>query len=327
MINLDTAKFCIWGYKNVNAQQEYRTFSHIFAAFYRALEAMGKKVIWLDGQDNLADIDFSNTFFISMDEVVVREAKRLPRRQDCFYAVHNGDQRVRNALGDLDLLSYGVHVRTRASLDPRVPEPQPLTTRVDLAPDTPFFPESNVVTFFWASDLLPQEIEKNKPSQVFNKNSQVVNWVASVWQGAEGQFREFERACHESGIRTEWYGYGRRGVVSIEEHARLIRDSYIAPALVSQDQYNVGYLPCRIFKNISYGQYGVTNSEFVNDVFDGRLICNRDSRQLFYDAREKLPNVLLTDLHSLMDYVAQNHTFLNRVDALLKAARLVLENK
>ena len=312
MINLDTAKFCIWGFKNT-----YHTHGHIHAGFQRALEATGRKVIWVDAKSDLSGIDFGNTFFITQNDVVKNEVERMPLRKDCFYAVHNGLQGGREKFDELDWLNFSMRLRRN-----------PTAGSILLAPEVPLFVKDRVVEFFWGTDLLPWEIEKNKPSQVFNSSSRVVNFVVSAWQGAQQDFNRFQTACEENGIAVEWYGLARKGgIVSIEENARLIKESYLAPSLVSEEQNRMGYIPCRIFKHFSYGQYGLTNSEAVNTIFDGRLICNQDAHQLFYDARTKLPSIPLKDLHALMDYVAANHTYLNRVDVLLKSARLILENK
>jgi|SRR5271157_36622 len=313
MINLNTCKFCLWGFKN-----SYHTYGHVHEAYYRTLKAIGKEVFWIDSETDIRNIDFSNTFFLTQNDVLSRDIDSIPLRKDCFYAVHNSIQGGRDRFDNLDWMAFGNYLRKNPHRGP---------VELLLAPDTPFYWDSKTVDFFFATNLLPNEIQANKPSRVFRSDSRVVNWVASSWQGATQEMAQFRRACSENQIAVEWYGQGKKGIVSVEENVRLIQESYIAPALVSPEQYKMGYLPCRIFKNISYGQYGVVNSEFINDVFDGKLICNQDCYRLFYDARERLPGIQLADLHSLMDYVAENHTYLNRFDALLKAARLVLENK
>ena len=47
---------------------------------------------------------------------------------------------------------------------------------------------------------------------------------------------------------------------------KIIANSEIAPAIVGSWQKEHEYVPCRIFKNISYGKLGMTNSEIVNPV-------------------------------------------------------------
>ena len=294
MIDLSKQKFCVWGFKN----PPYDTFRHIHEAFYRALKFLGKNVSWLDARDDISGIDFSNTFFITQNNAVMREVGSIPLREDCFYAVHNNIQGGRERFERLDVLPYGVRLAG-------IPE---------------FDPNGLSVNIPWATDLLPHEIEANKPSTVFQSRSKVVNYVGSVWSVNRKEIDAFANACFDNGINFSQV----QGGVSIEDNVRLIRESYMAPAIVGSG-HPVGYLPCRIFKNISYGQFGVTNSSYVNDLFEGRLVYNSDTYGLFFDARERLAKTPLSELHSLMDYVAKNHTYLNRIDTLIHGARMILE--
>ena len=294
MIDLSRQKFCVWGFKN----PPYDTFRHIHEAFYRALKFLGKNVSWLDARDDISGIDFSNTFFITQNNAVMREVGSIPLREDCFYAVHNNIQGGRERFERLDVLPYGVRLAG-------IPE---------------FDPNGLSVNIPWATDLLPHEIEANKPSTVFQSRSKVVNYVGSVWSVNRKEIDAFANACFDNGINFSQV----QGGVSIEDNVRLIRESYMAPAIVGSG-HPVGYLPCRIFKNISYGQFGVTNSSYVNDLFEGRLVYNSDPYGLCFDARERLAKTPLSELHSLMDYVAKNHTYLNRIDTLIHGARMILE--
>jgi hypothetical protein len=113
----------------------------------------------------------------------------------------------------------------------------------------------------------------------------------------------------------------------VEENVRLIQASYMAPAISDKLHARIGYIPCRVFKNISYGQVPLTNNKFANDFFQGRLIHNPDVRQLFFDGREQLAKYELKTLHNLMNEVAEKYTYLNKVDVLLQAAKLVQESR
>src|SRR5208282_616440 len=296
MLNLETCKFVVWGFKNT-----YNTFGHIHEAFYRALKFMRRDVQWLDHLDDISSVDFSNTFFISMEQGVVG----MPRRQDCFYALHNMEQQSREITSGLAFLNYGLHTDTTEN-------PSNL---VELAADTFFLPPTGL-RFRWGTDLLPEEIHANKPVRVFRSESRESHFIGSNVP----ELLPFANACRSNGISFE-----HQSNVSIEDNIRLIQKSYIAPAINVRYQTEVGYIPCRIFKNISYGQMGVTNSKAVNDFFRGRLIYNPDPEKLFYQAQEQLPEVSLDILHQLMDEVAEKHTYLNKIDALLKAAKMVQE--
>jgi hypothetical protein len=300
MINLDTCKFCLWGLRNSG----YDTFMHIYEAFERALKFMGRDVIWVDAGSNISGIDFSNTFFITLDTVVDREINSIPLRKDCFYAAHNGVMGHRDRFDGLKLLTFGM-------LFHQMGDKRFETTVLD-----------NRIEFFWATNLLPHEIIV--PNRVFRSESRVINYVSSAWNSASQEISDFGKTCSENGIEFRRIGGGFTGAVSIPENVRLVRESYMAPALSSQYQIQVGHTPCRIFKNISYGQFGITNSPVVNDIFDGELIYDPDPKALFYKAKSELAQKSLDKLLHLMDVVSTKHTYLNRIDSLMNAARDML---
>jgi len=309
MFNIETCKWVIWG-----AKTPYNTFGHIHEAFLRALKHMGKDAQWLEYDEDTSKTDFSNTLFLTMNCVL----RGLPQRKDCFYICHNvfGDKNYPYFDG-LKLLGTGVHITSNIySKDVQI-----------LGSDIYFEPDNRSIQMRWGTDLLPHEIEANKPTRVFNEDSLLVNYIGTVDYQKEGPMKDFIRACHENGRLFNTYGGFNGGPqVSIEQHVRLIQNSYMAPAFQGLDQVRTGYVSCRLFKNISAGQFGITHSPFANEIFGGRLICNTDTYRLFFEARERLQSTPLKELHDLMDDVARNHTYLNKVNALITAVR-TLENR
>jgi hypothetical protein len=315
MINLKTCNWVVWGFKN-----NYNTFGHVHEAFFRALKFRfpDRQVLWIDSESDTSKVDFSNTIFLTVD---VASPLGLPKRADCLYAVHNIDKKYKDYLVGLDVLNYGVY----SSMTD-------LGSHVKLFEDDAFYSSQPwesfaSVMFRWGTDLLPHEIEANKPNRVFRSDSRVITYVGSVGGYYDTGINPFKRACGESGIYFQTvggYGNSHKPGISVEENIRLIQESYIAPAICPPYQVQMGYAPCRIFKNISYGQYGVTNSAHVNELFGNRLICNSDTYKLFYDAKDQLPQIGLKQLHALMDEVAEKHTYLNKIDALLHAAYIML---
>jgi len=91
----------------------------------------------------------------------------------------------------------------------------------------------------------------------------------------------------------------------------------LAPAIQGAWQCKVGYIPCRIFKNISYGAIGITNSKAVYDLFGGKIVYNEDTYQLCYDALDTIKNMDINELYELMDFVKEKHTYINRINYLL----------
>jgi spore maturation protein CgeB len=101
----------------------------------------------------------------------------------------------------------------------------------------------------------------------------------------------------------------------------------MAPAIQGDWQCRQGYIPCRIFKNISYGQFGITNSKTVYELFGENIIYNSDTYQLFIDAKKYIQSASLEDLYKQMDFVRDNHTYINRINSLLTLATMVYKNK
>ena len=122
-------------------------------------------------------------------------------------------------------------------------------------------------------------------------------------------------------IKFEKYGgsfnKNSNKIKSYEENKKLIRDSIISPALQTSWQVDHGYIPCRIFKNISYGKMGMTNNRHVQELFDNELIYDNDIEKLVdlgleFEKKENKLDIV----KKLMKDVRDNHTYLNRIEFL-----------
>lgn len=310
--DIDTCQFAVWGFKH----GPYNTFRHIHEAFYRALlhKFPNRTVLWADDSAMIeakSDL-WANTFFISMNYGL----NGIPVRDDCFYAVHNVEEEAQTLLAGKTLLNYGVYI-SDMQLGPYVTE---------LAKDTFQSENKSTVVFRWGTDLLPHEIEANKPDRVFNNGSKVINYVGTNVAEYKININPFAEAAWKSGILFRSIGGFTPGTapVSIQENVRLVKQSYMAPAILTPWQVGAKFIPCRVFKNISYGQFPVTNSLEVKNFLGGSAIQDSNPYYLFGEAKMALKWVPLRELHGLMDEVAEHHTYLNKVDALLKAARNLL---
>lgn len=324
--------YVVFGFKN-----SYHTHSHIHEAIFRALKYMGKQVEWLDEYDDLSKRDFSNTLFIT-EHIAARP---IPLRNDCVYLVHGGlsDNYIQAKLSGYNMYTWNVYHDFSHSCgsegillkdwNPNTPE---LTEKIWVDEDFTYYPKEKHMNFRWATDLTPPEIEANKTgAKLLNTDSKVINWVGTFWHVNEKEIGEFRRACADNRIDFRHFGAGQANgdghlgngkVVSIEKNIQLVRESYFGPAIVGSHHITEGYSPCRIFKNISYGQFGVTNSKRVNEIFSNKLIYNPDCYKLFYEAKERLQSMKIEELYSLMDEVSQKHTYINRLNSIFRVLDL-----
>lgn len=298
-------KVVLWGHK-----LHSHTHSYIHNAFYRAFQHLGYETYWLDNNDDISGLDLSGALFITEGQV----DQGIPVREDCFYFIHNpqtkeGFDKYKNlGKGDRWLLfqvyTYDIHSVFNV-------------TKVDTGI---YLDYSNRYVFMpWATDLLPHEIEESKKTASIYPElypeRKAVNWIGTIGDHVHGnihELRPFIRACEENGV-----SFTHRTSMSMEDNRYLISMDYIAPAIVGAWQKEHGYIPCRIFKNISYGKIGVTNSRMVYDLFDQKIVYNPDTYQLFYDAKKKLETMKIEELWELMDVVKEKHTYINRIKLLL----------
>lgn len=296
-------KVVIWGHK-----LHSHTHSYIHNAFYRAFQYMGYPTYWFDKNDNVSEFDFSNALFITEGQV----DQNIPVRDDCRYILHNCNPRKYQTL-----LTNGKCINLQVYTDDVANRPGLIKIEDCIYQDL----AGKLIYMPWATDLLPHEIEQLKKN--IPQKSNTVYWIGTVGGGQFGnntQINPFIRACSENKIQFR-HTINR----SVEENISLIRTSYMAPAIVGDWQQKVGYIPCRIFKNISYGQMGVTNSKTVYELFQKKIVYNPNTYQLFYDAQKRLKTLKQEELFELMDFVKTKHTYLNRIQTLLYFLKLVEE--
>jgi len=292
---LPISQVVIWGHK-----LHSHTHSYIHEAFVRGFEAMGYKTLWLDKNDDISRLDFANTLFLTEGQV----DQGMPIRADSWYILHNVESSKYK-----DVLSANrailLQVYTHDVLERQVEKVSPFVYR-----DIP----GRVFYMPWATDLLPHEIDQIKAS--LPTRDKTIYWIGTIGDGRFGnvhQLSGFKRAAEERGVRFE-----HKSSVSQEENIHLTQRSHIAPAIVGAWQLEKGYIPCRIFKTISYGQMGVTNSKAVSELFEGKIVYNENTYELFHDAEKKLESMSQSELFALMDFVRDQHTYINRIQELLK---------
>lgn len=284
-------KVVIWGHL-----LDTNTFSYVNAGFYKAFSYLGYETLWLNNDSDLSGMDFKETLFITEGQV----DKNIPLVKEAFYVLHNVDL-TKYLESECKIMILQVHTKETPSRGESI---NPYTT----------IQESSIRCLYqpWATDLLPHEIDLESAK---NNLDDKFCFFAGTDQG---NITPFFDLCKENGIRVITIDpWGKP--VSFEENRKMVNESYISPAIQSDWQIEHGYIPCRIFKNISYGHFGYTNSDTVNSIFDNSLIYSNNIRDLFFKTIEKKndPNHL-KELRDLMVNVKNNHTYINRIEFILR---------
>jgi len=269
------------------------TFSYVYEGMERALQRLGHKVFWLprdrERVEQIPDWSIGALFIV---EGTVEQG--VPITPNSWYVLHNCNVGRYPVGRYLVLQTYTDDVLTR---DTHAVNPW---THYETSTATLYQP--------WATDLLPDEIGALAPA-----NGHYIPWVGTIGKGVFGnveQLAGWRRACGEHGL-----GFVQRVNISREEHIPFVRRGMLAPTICGDWQVRQGYIPCRIFKNLSYGQWGITNSPRVQAIFGGKLTFNQNTHKLFYDAVVEHER---QDRAELMRIVAAEHTYINRVKRILE---------
>lgn len=297
-------KVVIWGYP-----PHTHTHSYIHLGFAKAFSFLDYDVVWYDDSDEYSDEDLSDAIVISE----VNCCKHLPIDKTSKYFIHNiaDEFNLQNKIeGDniYNLLVYHEGYNWNDGIK-----------KVD---DFSWFDEKTKTSvIMWATDLLPSEIEENA-EVLYDSNKENVNYIGSL---SGEHLQNFSSIVESNGKKFVNYGgySGLRskntalGFLEDSESISLIRESYLNFDLRPQVHIDNGYIPCRIFKSISYGCWVGTNSEKILKFFDGRITAVSDLKELYTKTEESAKNATTEILADNKNYVKMNHTYLNRVNSLL----------
>lgn len=293
-------KVIIWGHK-----LHSHTHSYVHSAFVKAFKYLGYNTLWLDNSDDISSINFDNCLFITEGQV----DQNMPRNKTSKYIGHNIQKRDEESfyIPNLNILVY-----TKEALQ---------YGKEKINDYTFYNKESNLIIQPWATDLLPHEIDIDKALLPRNNTSYFFGTVVnSGWNNNYEEILEFKNNCEKNEIAFDYQGlYTKGGFIDNEVAIELMRNSMLSPVIQSKAQIELGYIPCRIFKNISYGLYGITNSDTIYNVLGNNIIYDSNITQMFNKAIElNKTDVDKKILKDQMDYVKNNHTYINRIDMLLE---------
>jgi hypothetical protein len=78
-----------------------------------------------------------------------------------------------------------------------------------------------------------------------------------------------------------------------------------------------GYIPCRIQKNISYGQVQGTNSPFIKKAFGDYVVFGGTPETLYENLIDAASNNKI-NMREAMLFIKDKHTYINRINNILK---------
>ncbi len=331
-------KVVVWGYP-----LHTHTQSYLHACWVKVFKALGKPTFWFHDkeyedpskfsyknclfiaegfQDEHIPLDPSNTYFINFciyPQKYLRCGARLFEirfKLDEFHDCNNDWN-----------LKDGTHTIIPLSQDVLY---EPLQTNVGVAPEfrgpVPAKMRYEAVYMQWPTDLLPWEINL---ADAERQHEKVVHFVGTPY--GNPRLDAFKEIISKKGIEFIQHNPWEKPV-SFEDGAEFIKLSCLAPDFrptgTAEDtaKYGVkngknhlaiGYVPCRLFKNISYGHLPLTDSPHAAELLGDGVVFDQDIERLVEKGLEAQQDV--ERKKRAMRMIADRHTYLHRARDLLRA--------
>lgn len=324
-------KIIVWGVKLDTGH----THSHIHAAFVRAAQYLGHEVYWLDDRDNVDDSFFDDSLILSEHSIATTHpySRHLPLRMSSTYIMNClGNKKDAKDPGPgaayyLGRVGRIVDFRFRfdwsdSRYEYKFEENKYTPVHEDRVSFIEFGKDCNQehdnYYSLWGTDLLPSEI---------NLEDRFIKWETPEYAFFSGTIRKlghqgdnlhiFERfleACRDTNtpfiFNDIWSNLG----MSPHDLKIQTQKAFLAVELRPPDHIKSGHVPCRNFKNISYGQLAMTNSLGVYNFFDKEIAFDEDPYKLFFIASEMRRNPKSLDLVlNQMIKVKEKHTHVHRM--------------
>lgn len=294
-------KFIAWG-----QPLHTGTHSYIHDAYRKAFERIGYESYHLDETDNVSNMSFNDTVFLTIGT----HDKNIPITNDAKYILHNCDADKYKEIREENKIALQVYTIDLAEGTERYKQ-QELEKIEDLA----YWSNKDRTLYqTWATDLFPEEIDTEyKP----NLNKKAV-WCGTILGGFHGNINEINKFRFSAEKEGYEFDFFRPGSTSFEQNRTIVKNNELAPSLNGAWQKEKHYVPCRIYKNISYGSLGITNNKAVYDLLKGQVIYSENEEELINIYLSMSPQKRKEMFEASCDLVKTKHTYLNRVDTILK---------
>jgi hypothetical protein len=229
-------RVAVWGLKNTRHSHRF-----IHKGFYENFIKLGFDTVWCDDGIKYQNID-SDIFFVSGVA-----AKNLKLQKKSNYIFHN----INLTKSDVEFLDkykvnyLNLQVFTHDSYGEKLG-----------SPNIVYDSNSNTLYQPWGTPQTFSEWQNYSPLN----SSRFEWWVGAVWnnelnQGNMETINEYRQLLRKYGVLFVKRGGSKFSLdgISDSKNSRLIRKSRFGATIVGSWQKYSGYIPCRLFKNITFG--------------------------------------------------------------------------
>lgn len=315
------SKVIIWGHPLYS-----HTHSYVHSSYYKTFKHLGYDVYWFHDGEYPEDFDYENCLFITEG---FADANIPLNETSCYMVMYCPSPKKYEGVGryiDIRMAAknfkdhiqeYSLDKSIATKVGPACYFVPKTSEKVKIKNDYHDYEMSDFDKLYisWATNLLPHEIDYD---DMYIPREQNIYFCGTIGTSGEGEnisnwkpfLAEVQKAGYGFIPNNPW-----ANPLSDEEVIRRMRESLLGVDIRGPLHIKQGLLTCRVFKNISYGHLGVTNSEEIYNELEGKCVYNPDTAQLFHDAMAQRENAKL--IEEGMKLVKENHTYVNRVNSIL----------
>jgi hypothetical protein len=292
-------KIIIWGVKEARPGDSFH-FIHLH--FNNAFKHMGYEPIWVDDYKENRELITPGSFVMGFNLA----GENLPVVKGVDYCLHNFDEvgNIHDEIGSKNNIRLQVYTNKSKKAKEKWGEVRY------------FDPKTRTLFQPWGTDLMPE----NFLSPVFPKLSPFMFWVGSVWNDANNQ-GNIEDINKLKSVLSNYNIIFKQARVSDNIAKKLIRLSRLAPAIAGRWQVENNYLPCRMFKNVSYGQLGITNVPTLQKLF-GSDFAGNDIERLIEQGL-KMNRSKAIEIVRNQQQICKNYTYVSSIANIFRALEKV----
>lgn len=315
------SKVIIWGHPLYS-----HTHSYVHESYYKAFKSMGYDVYWFHDGDYPEDFDYTNCLFIGEGFA----DKKIPINDTSCYLImycpspikyqESGryvDVRMAAVNFKDHIQEYSLNKNIAFKIGPACYFDPKTSNKVIVKNDYVDYEMEDYDKLYisWATNRLPEEFNED---DIYIPRELNIYYCGTISPSGicenYSNFGPFIEECRKNDIgfihNDPWVT-----PLSTEEVIRRTQDSLLGVDIRGPQHIKQRLLTCRVFKNISYGHLGLTNSEEMYGELDGNCVFCKDTAQLFYEGMKNRENEKL--ILDGMRFVKENHTYINRVKSLL----------
>ena len=316
-------KIIIWGYPLYS-----HTHSYIHAAFYKAFTHLGYETYWFHDGEYPDDFDWNDCVFWTEGFA----DKHIPLNKTSTYFVHvcpdpakyiNAgvkkfiDVRYNHLWHKDHVYEYTLDKSKVEGVGPCCYLQSKKNRRVQVLNDYHKYWIEDYDKFYvtWATNILPEEFNFDDINYPRENRIYFSGNICSHGRCENAStFKPFIDECAKNGVEFI-HNDPFSNPLSEDEVILRTKKSILGVDICGPEHIRNGYVPCRVFKSISWGHLGTTNSEEVYKELEGHCIYQPDTKQIFYDAMNRRLDTEY--IKECMLYVKENHTYVNRIKSIM----------